>query len=365
MIEPHPALGLRIAELPTPSLLVDLDAFEANCATIAGHLEEHGVDWRPHVKGHKSPRLAKTMLAAGAIGVTCAKVSEAEVMVAGGVGNILVANQPATEDAWDRVARLQRSTWVGVAIDDPTHLRMALAAGEKRGTSIPLLIEVDIGMNRAGVRSSSAAVQLAEAITAADGRFEGVMGYEGHLLTTWPAAEKDWIIRDAVQIVVDAAEAIRDASIPVGIVSCGGSGSYRISSTVAGVTEVQAGGGCLMDRFYRDMCHVDLEQSLFLVASVGSRPSKHAAILDAGWKALPANLATPTVRDHPGLEVAQLYAEHSRLDLPEGFDPAIGERLVLVPGYSDATTVLHDNFLGVRDGIVVEVIPLEARGALR
>ena len=120
-----------------------------------------------------------------------------------------------------------------------------------------------------------------------------------------------------------------------------------------------------MDRFYREKCHVDLEQSLFLVASVSSRPSPTKAILDAGWKALPANLAIPTVRDYPGLEVAQLYAEHSRLDLPKGFDPPIGERVVLVPGYSDATTVLHDNFLGIRDGIVVEVIPLEARGALR
>lgn len=365
MTDRHPGLGLSISELPTPSLLLDLDAFERNCRALSGHLADRNVAWRPHVKGHKSPRLAREMIDAGAIGVTCAKVSEAEIMVAAGIGNILIANQPATEDAWHRLAQLQGATWVAAAIDDPAHIRMAVDAGRDRGVSIPLVIEVDIGMGRAGVRSSSAAVELAQRAVESGARFAGVMGYEGHLLTTWPEHEKERVIRDSVGRVVEAANEIRSHSIPVDIVSCGGSGSYRISAEIGGVTEVQAGGGCLMDRFYREQCHVDLEQALFVVASVGSRPSPTQAILDAGWKAMPPNLAMPVCRDHPDLEVAQTYAEHCRLDLPEGFDPRIGERVVFIPGYSDATTVLHDEFLGFRDETVVEVIPLAARGALR
>ena len=365
MTHPHPSLGLRTSELPTPSLLIDLDAFEANCRSIGSHLAAKSVGWRPHVKAHKSPRLARSMIEAGAMGVTCAKVSEAEIMVAGGIQNILVANQPATGDAWDRVARLQRVTWVGVAIDDVEHARYAVDAGRRMDVDIPLLIEVDIGMDRAGVKTPQAAVTLAAAIVDIGAEFAGVMGYEGHLLTVWPVEEKRSVIRRAVGLIAAAAEAIRHASIPVAIVSCGGSGSYEISSDVDGVTEIQAGGGCLMDRFYREMCHVDLEQALFLVASVGSRPSAGRAILDAGWKALPDKLIRPACRDFTQAEVAQLYAEHARLEWTGDADPGIGERIVLVPGYSDATTVLHGEFLGMRDGVVVEVIPLAARGALQ
>ncbi len=365
MTPPHPSLGLRISELPTPSLVLDLDAFESNCATIAGQLAQRGVDWRPHVKGHKSPRLARRMVEAGAVGVTCAKVGEAEVMVAGGIPRILVANQPATEHAWGRLAALQRSAWVGAAIDHPEHVRRALAAGEQYDVDIPLLVEVDIGMNRAGVRSAAQAVELVRTIAELGGSFEGVMGYEGHLLTVDPPAEKQRAIRAAVGRLIEAAEEIRRESIPVGIVSCGGTGSYDISSDIAGVTEIQAGGGCMMDRFYREQCGIDLEQSLFLVAAVGSRPSDLQAIVDAGWKALPDKVASPAVADLPGVEVAQLYAEHLRLESEQPLDLDIGDRVVFVPGYSDATTVLHDEFLGMRGGVVTEVIALEARGALQ
>ena len=361
----HPALGVRVEELPTPSLLLDLDAFEANCATLGGHLASRGVGWRPHIKGHKSPVLAGRMAEAGAMGATCAKVSEAEVMVAAGISNVLIANQPSTADGWSRVAQLQHVTWVGVAIDDVEHVRLAIQAGQQAEVKIPLLIEVDVGMGRAGVRSAGAAVALAEAIVEAGAEFAGVMGYEGHILTVWPEEEKVDTIRAAIGGLVAAAEAIRAASIPVGIVSCGGSGSYEISSEIEGVTEIQAGGGCLMDQFYRDMCHIDLRNALFLVAAVNSRPTPDRAILDVGWKGLPDKLASPVCVDLPGATVAQLFAEHMRLDLAEGVDPRIGDRIVFIPGYSDATTVLHNEFLGIRDGVVVEIIPLVARGALQ
>ena len=359
----HPALGLPLEQVPTPSLVLDLDVFDANVATIAGDLADLGVAWRPHVKGHKSPVLAGRMVAAGAIGVTCAKVGEAEVMAAAGIADILVANQPATSDAWARLARLQGAARVAAAVDHPDHVRMAVAAGVAAGTDIPLVVEVDAGMNRAGVRSPEAAVTLARTILELGGTFAGVMGYEGHILTVWPFEEKQATIRSSIGNVVAAAEAIAAASIPVPIVSCGGTGSYTITGAIPGVTEIQAGGGCLMDRFYRERCHVDLPQALFLVASVGSLPGPGKAILDAGWKALPDRLMSPMPADMPGVEVVQLYAEHLRLE--GDIDLAIGDRVVLVPGYSDATTVLHNEFLGVRDGIVVEVIPLEARGVLQ
>lgn len=362
----HPSLGQEISELATPALVLDLDAFEANCAAIAGHLRERGVDWRPHIKAHKSPVLARKMIAAGAVGVTCAKVGEAEEMLAGGVDGVLVANQPSNSDAWLRLARLQKVGWAAAAVDHPHHVEAAGTAAENFGVSIPLLVEVDIGMARAGVRTTDQAVSLADRIVETPGvRFVGVMGYEGHLLTIQQQDEKRAAITEAIGRVLAAADAIRERSIEVGIVSCGGTGSYQISAAIEGVTEIQAGGGCLMDRFYRELCGVDLDNALFLVSSVGSRPTQGQAILDAGWKALPDRGAAPICFDIPEASVSQLYAEHLRLDLPRDSDPRIGERITFIPGYSDATTVLHNEFLGVRDGVVVEIIPLTARGALQ
>lgn len=359
-----PNLGRHIEEVATPSLVLDLNAFEANCRAMASYIDSRGVGWRPHTKASKSPALARKMIEAGAFGVTCSKVGEAEVMVAGGVSDVLIANQPSTTGAWDRLARLQRAARVAAAVDDPAHVEMAEAAGAQVGVPIPLVIEVDIGMGRAGVRSESDALDLARRIGSSDAEFAGVMGYEGHLLTIQDPDEKRSRISEAVGLVVGAAERIRSDGIEVGIVSCGGTGSYEISAGISGVTEMQAGGGTLMDRFYRERCGVDLEQALLLVAGVGSVPVPGAAILDAGWKALPDMNISPACESPHGATVAQLYAEHSRLELPAGTVLEIGDRVVLVPGYSDATTVLHNEFLGVRDGVVVEIIPLLGRGML-
>lgn len=360
----HPNLGRRVDELATPCLVLDLDAFDANCRAMASHIGSRGLGWRPHTKASKSPVLARRMVEAGAFGVTCAKVGEAEVMVAGGIDDVLIANQPSTPGAWDRLARLQRAAKVAAAVDDPVHVELAEEAGARADVSIPLVIEVDIGMSRAGVRSESEALELARRITSSRAEFAGVMGYEGHLLTIQDVDEKRSRIEQAVGLIVAAAERIRSEGIDVGIVSCGGTGSYEISADVPGVTEIQAGGGTMMDRFYREQCNVDLDQALFLVAAVGSVPAPGEAILDAGWKALPDKNMAPRCHAPEGATLAQLFAEHARLELPDGGQVAIGDRVVLVPGYSDATTVLHNEFLGVRNGVVVEVIPLVARGVL-
>jgi len=366
MTSRHPNLGRMVPDLPTPSLILDIDVFESNCAALADAMASRQVGWRPHVKGHKSPRLARTMIEAGAIGVTCAKVAEAEEMVAAGVGEVLIANQPSTREAWARLARLNRAAWVAASIDSLDHVAMAVAAGRVEGTSIPLLVEVDIGMNRAGVKNAEDAASLAVAIDGHDAvHFAGVMGYEGHLLTLWPEDEKRKAITDAMSLLIEARNAIEASGVEVGIVSCGGSGSYRISSAIPGVTEVQAGGGCLMDEFYRHSCHVDLGQALFVVGSVGSVPAPDRAIVDVGWKAMPNRTATPICRDRNDVVVAQMYAEHLRLESTGAIGLEIGDRVVFVPGYSDETTVLHDEFMGVRNGVVVETIPLLARGALQ
>jgi D-serine deaminase-like pyridoxal phosphate-dependent protein len=360
-------VGRPVASADTPVPLVDLDSFERNAETIATFLAERGLAWRPHMKAHKSPRLAQLQIDHGAIGVTCAKISEAEVMVQAGIGHVLVANHLATPAKWNRAAALQAGAEVIVCVDCADHLRLAAAAAAAAATEIPLLIEVDLGMNRTGVQSSADALALAAAIEALPGlRLAGVMGYEGHLLTVWPEADKRAQCLAAVQQLTEVARALQAAGHRVDIVSSGGTGSFQLTADVPGLTEIQAGGGCFLDRFYVENCHVDprLEQALTVLSTVVSNQAPGRAIIDAGFKAC-GNLAgfdLPLVLGHAGVTVLALSAEHGILGVGEPL--AVGTSVQLVPGYSDAMLVMHDFMIGHRDGVITEVIPMPARGRL-
>lgn len=363
-------MGRRLAEIDTPALLLDLDRFERNARRVHDYLAARGVAWRPHSKAHKSPEIARRQLEMGAIGVTCAKVGEAEVMVDGGVRSILIANELPARPKLDRVARLQERAEVLVCADAPIHVELAAAAAAAAGVEIPMLVEIDVGMMRAGTRPGEPARELARLIDRTAGvRFAGVMGYEGHILTNWPLEAKESGARESIGRLVDTVRLLERDGLDVGIVSCGGSGSFVASAAIAGVTEIQAGGLCLMDLFYADECHLlelGYEFALTVVTTVTSRPTPDRAIVDAGFKTLSTRVGVPPRPvDRPGLTVRALDAEHGILDVEVGAaDVAIGDRIFLIPDYSDSTTFLHSAFLGIRDGRVESVIPLAARGRL-
>ena len=360
-------LGRPVAELVTPALTLDLDAFERNAAAISGYLRDHGMGWRPHAKGHKSPILARRQVELGAVGVTVAKVGEAEIMAAGGIKSILVVTEQATLERLGRVARLQHIAEVIVPVDDPIQVQMAGEAARAAGVTIPVVIEVDIGMHRCGVQPGTPALLLATQIARTPGlRFAGVFGYEGHLLPVWPIEEKERQIREALGWLVDTARQIEEAGIPVPIVTAGGTGSYQISATVPGITELEAGGGCFMDLMYAETCHVTgLEFALTVRAMVVSRPAPDRAIIDAGWKTMSYANGLPRPRNLAGVTVKSLSAEHGTLTVDPSAEPLrIGDVIEFILGYHDSTVVLHDRFFGTRGGVVTEIIPIAARGRL-
>ena len=366
-LEATEIVGRRLDELDTPFLVLDIDRFERNIRAISGALAEHGVAWRPHAKGHKSPVLARRQVAAGAIGVTVAKVSEAEFMVAGGIESVLLVTEPGTPGKMARVAALQRSAEVIVPVDDPVQVEFASAAAVAAGVTIPIVIELDIGMHRCGVLQGEPALRLARLVAAMPGlRFAGIFGYEGHVLTVWPVADKEAATREAIGQLASTRALLESEGLPCPIVSTGGTGSFRYTATLPGITEIQAGGGSLLDRFYTEQCHVEgLEYALTVRSSVVSRPAPDRAVTDSGWKTMSISHGVPMVVDRPGVTVASLSAEHGVLAVaPEAADLAIGDPVTFIPGYHDSTVVLHDRFIGVRDGLVVEVFPIVARGAL-
>jgi D-serine deaminase-like pyridoxal phosphate-dependent protein len=365
-----PAIGTAKDQLDTPSLLLDLDRFERNATRLATALKNAGVAWRPHTKAAKSPFLAARQIELGAIGVTCAKVSEAEVMVEHGITSVLIANELASRHKLDRLARLQERAEVFACADSEDHVELAAAAGLAAGVDIPLLVELDIGMHRAGVGPGAPARDLARSIERRRGvRFAGLMGYEGHLLTMWPAAKQETAVRESIGHLITTRDLIERDGIRVAIVSGGGSGSYRATARVTGMTEIQAGGACFMDLFYADECHLaeeGYEFALTVLAMVTSRPTHDRAITDAGFKTLSTRDGVPPRAI--GLDdvvLASLSAEHGSLELgPAAPDLRVGQRVELIPDYSDTTTFLHEQFVGLRDGRVERVIPLLGRGRL-
>lgn len=360
-------VGRPAAELDTPALLVDLDILESNIATMAGDIASRGAGWRPHSKANKSPVIAHRELRAGAIGITCAKLGEAEVLVANGVFDILISNQIVGPIKTRRLAAVNKQAGVDVkvCVDSIENVREIGAAAVELGSRVRVLIEIDSGMQRAGV-APERAPDFARQIVTVDGvELAGVMTWEGHAMSVANPAERAAVVTSSVQKVVDAANEIRAAGIPVEIVSCGGTGTYLTTAAIEGVTEIQAGGGIWGDAMYLDL-GANVKPALTLVAQVISRPTPERVIVDAGRKTVdPSNRAPIPV----GLELTQpiaLSAEHGTMHLATpGDSPKVGDKIEFRIGYSDQIVHLHEALFGVRNGIVEQIIPVLARGRLQ
>ena len=233
-----PALGTPQDELDTPALCIDLDALEANIAQAAGVCREHGVAWRPHAKSHKSPDIARRLMEAGAIGLTCAKLGEAEVFAAAGVSDLLVANLIAGRRKVERLVELRRKADPIICLDHLDQAEPISRAMQAAGQRVRAILEIDIGLARAGVLPGKPAVELAKRVAELPGiEFAGLMGYEGHLLLIEDQGEKSARICGALSQLVETAERIRAAGVACPIVSCGGTGSLPFAVQQPGITE--------------------------------------------------------------------------------------------------------------------------------
>lgn len=359
-------IGRPVHELDTPALLVDLATLERNIARMRQVIiTESRVGWRPHTKGIKVPALAHRLLDAGALGITCAKLSEAEVMVAAGIRDILIANEVVGPAKIARLVHLLRHADIIVAVDGEEQIEALAAAATAAGTRPRVVVEVNIAMNRAGVEPGEPAVLLAKRVASSPALgFVGVMGWEGGRLASLrdPEAKRAAIV-EAVGALTDTADRCRAAGLPVNIVSCGGTGTYSITATLPGVTEIQAGGGIFGDVHYRQNYGVEHEYALTVLTTVISRPTSTRIVCNAGFKSMAQHPAPPAPLGIGEIRSLGLSAEHATIELvaPRSA-PRVGEPVEFVVGYSDATVFLHDDLYGVRDGRLEIVWPVAGRG---
>jgi D-serine deaminase-like pyridoxal phosphate-dependent protein len=353
------AIGRHKTELVTPALVLDLPAARRNIAKMAGRLKTMPAKLRPHIKVHKSPELAKLQVEAGAIGISTATVWEAIVMVRRGLDSIFIVNTIAGREKIAALAEVARGADVMVAIDDAGNAADVAAAARSAGSEVGVLIEVDTGMDRAGVDTPEQAAALARQIAGLKGlRFLGVTGYEGHCSLTPERDLRASRQKTAMAVLVEAADRIIDAGVPCPILSAGGTATWDWTATTPRITEIQAGSYVVMDNFHFPMAG-DFEHALTVMATVISRPPERI-ILDAGNKSLGAPALT-TIRGHdlPGFRFDE---EHGIFAASPDHPLHVGDVVELVPGYSPATVNWYDAFHVVDGDRVVDIWPVIPRG---
>jgi D-serine deaminase-like pyridoxal phosphate-dependent protein len=365
MIDQHPFIGKHIREADTPALWIDLDAFEANARKILALCANQNVRWRPHVKASKSPDLARLLIDIGAQGITCAKVAEAEAMAAGGITDILVANEIVGEIKIKRLVEVAKQARVGVACDNEKNISEISSIASSAGVNIDILVDINVGANRCGVSPELAPALAQQVISSPGVSLRGLMGYEGHVMGMQPE-DKEAASAQSAEILAAAKSLVEASGVPVDILSGGGSGNYWHAATLGSINELQAGGGALMDISYKELMKLpDHEYALYLSAQVVSIAVPGRAILDAGWKTTGRHTGLPVITSHEGAQVASLNAEHTIVDLAENVTVQHGDRMTLVPHYSDSTVLLHREIYAVREEIIRHVWEITGAGALK
>lgn len=350
---------MRLQDIETPALLVDLDAMESNLNRMARFFRDRRVKLRPHFKNHKTPLLAWKQLEAGAIGITCANLREAEILVRHGVRSILIASEIAGEGKIQQFADLSRHADLMVAVDNEKVVSDIARIASDRKQPLSVLVDIEVGLKRCGVQPGEPALRVAKLAVEKGLRLRGVMGYEGHLQAQQPSPERDQLVRAVDKSLVDSRELIENAGIAVGIVSTGGTGTYEVGGDYEGITEIQAGSYLLMDNMYLLRGSTYL-RSLTLLATVISRPQPDRAVLDCGVKQLSGERGLSTVKGIEGVEMTSLHAEHCLLEITRpSARLEVGEKIELWVHYSDATVNLHDRMYGVRKGEIQDVFKIE------
>ena len=347
-----------IEDVDTPAVLVDVDRVEANLARAQAYADSHNLPLRPHIKTHKLPVFARRQVELGAVGITCQKLGEAEVMADGGQDDIFISYNLLGEEKMGRLARLMQRVTMRVAADNPIVVGDLAKAAALAGRPLDVVVECDTGRKRSGVESPADAIAVARAIKEAEG-----LSFAGFMLYPPEDAMAE------TQAFLDTATAgVRDMGLEVTVVSSGGTPNLVNLGKIKGVTEHRAGTCIFNDRMMMACGAATLEDcALTVLATVVSRPTDVRAVLDAGSKSLTSDTLGMTgfgaVDGYPQAVVRALSEEHGQVHLAvAGQRPHIGERVRIVPNHACVISNLFDRVHLVSGDRVVDVVPVAARG---
>jgi D-serine deaminase-like pyridoxal phosphate-dependent protein len=365
--------GLR--ELTTPALVLDLEAFERNVEAYQREINLHGLRARPHAKSHKCAEIARRQIAAGAVGVCAASLHEAEALAAEGIGDILITSPVIGAGKLDRLLQLlDRGAAVAVVVGDPEHAATMAAAAHRSGHVLDVLIDLDLGMGRTGVRDVDSALHLVNAVCEAEGlSYRGLQAYSGRVQHINDFAERDRVYSGQLRLLSALIAALDQRGLKPATVSGGGTGTLALDCREGILTEHQAGSYIFMDVEYgavslrANSAAAPYATSLLLHSTVINRNVPGQVTIDAGLKSLATDGPLPVVS--AGAPAGTTYSffgdEHGCLTFPVATDRLpLGSVVALVTPHCDPTINLHDYLHVVRDDTVVDIWPIVARGVL-
>ncbi|MBX9746398.1 MAG: DSD1 family PLP-dependent enzyme [Hyphomonadaceae bacterium] len=361
------------AALNSPVLVIDRDALEHNIATMAAFAKANGMALRPHAKTHKSVDIARLQMAAGAVGVCCAKIGEAEALGAGGINAILITSPVVTPQAIARLFALhERIGDLRVVADNPDNVSALAAAAKEASRPLPVYVDIDPGIRRTGVSSPEEAVVLAQQIAASGSlTFAGVQFYCGAQQHIEKYEDRRAAIAERTDYLKSVIAALATAGLKPAVVTGGGTGTHRIDAALGVLTELQTGSYVFMDKQYVD-CDLSgegrtpFENALFIDAHVISANAPGMGTLDAGFKALSTDGGNPQIAAGAPADAAFFFMgdEHSAL-IAMGHQFRVGDAVSLTAPHCDPTVNLYDAYHIVRGGDLIDIWPVSARGRSR
>ena len=342
-----------LSDIETPALLVDGTLLAANIERMAAATRRAGVALRPHAKTHKSPDIARQQLEAGALGIACATLREAEDMIAAGVQDVLITSPVVGTEKVRRLVELHRSSPLSAVIDHPSQVDDFSAALDANDTPLALLVDVDVGQARTGVTSAAECLALARHIAAKPPlRFVGLQGYAGHVQHIIAAQERAQAARETAAVLRTCSEWLTRDGLAPAVISGGGTGSSGFDLDGGCFTELQVGSYIFMDADYgrlreRDGKRLPYENALFVLATVVSANRGGQVTVDAGTKALAVNGPAPDllVGVPPGSSYKFAGDEHGAIMFAaSAASPALGSRVLIGATHCDPTVNLHSGY---------------------
>ncbi|MDA0117526.1 DSD1 family PLP-dependent enzyme [Vibrio sp. T11.5] len=364
---------MKLEHIDTPALFIDLDTVEHNLAEMQRRINQLGLTLRPHTKAHKIPQLAHKQIEYGAQGICTSKLGEAEVMLQGGISDILITTPIAGQTKYQRLIDLHIQYPQAIlyqVIDHPQHIESIAELAQQAGISVNLLIEVESGQQRCGVAVGPQLLAMIEKVVQTQGvHYAGIQAYSGHLQLMKGFEQRQQQARSAVSELFDFIDnQLKPRDLVPAIISGGGTGTYQAYQGLA-YTEIQAGSYLFMDNAYRNIgdeqdAHLNQQfnSALKVLSTVISQPTPQRAVIDAGMKSLSIDLGMPIVDSRPDLTYQCGGDEHGIVHLSDGNPLNIGETLVLTPSHCDTTLNNFDYLYVVKQGEIVNKWKIAGRG---
>jgi D-serine deaminase-like pyridoxal phosphate-dependent protein len=345
-----------IHDLDTPSLIVDLDVMEANLAGLQNYCDHHGIGLRPHIKTHKIPALAQKQLDLGAVGIACQKLAEAEVMADAGLLDIMIPYNIVGQRKLERLAALARRAQITVSVDSIDVAQPIAEYLHQQGLTVKAVIELTSELNRCGVTTVEAALDLAREIDRSRGLlFQGIMVYPSSL--------------QSMPLVTETLAVLQAARLSVEMVSGGSSPTAYRSHEFLGLTEIRAGTYIFNDCTYlrKEICRLE-QCALKVITTVISTPTADRVIIDGGMKTFSSDMGLPMgyIVEYPEAHIYQMSEEHGFIDVSQcSRKPKIGERITVIPNHACGTINMHDMLVGLRGEAIEAQWEIAARGKIQ